>query len=131
MEQREAGCNCGRVRLAVAGPPKRVGLCHCRTCRRETGGPFMWFGVWDRARVTVQGATRSWVATTDHRHFCPDCGSSLFAVRDNDAEIELRLGALDDAPSNLAPGYEAWVPRREHWLHALPGAPQHERNRPG
>ncbi len=108
----------------------RVGLCHCLTCRKETGAPFMAFAVWDRGQVTVTGETGSWMAATDHRHFCPACGSALFGTHNADNEVEVRLGALDEAPSDLLPGYELWTPRREHWLRPVAGAAQHLSNRP-
>ena len=127
---RRGGCNCGKVRIEVRGEPVRAGLCHCLTCRKETGGPFMAFAVWDASRVSVTGETRSWTATTDHRHFCPACGSSLFGTNDKDGEVEVRLGALDEAPSGLTPEYELWTPRREHWHQPISGAAQHTGNRP-
>jgi hypothetical protein len=128
---RQGGCNCGQVRLEMRDEPIRVGLCHCLTCRKETGGPFMAFAVWRRHQVTVSGETRSWIALTDHRHFCPHCGSALFGAIDANDEIEVRLGCLDDAPSNLLPQYELWVSRREIWQHAVQGVMQHAGNRPG
>ena len=123
------GCNCGAVRIELDGEPSRVGLCHCQTCRRETGSAFMAFADWDRSKVTVTGETRSWAASTDHRHFCPSCGSSLFAVS-GDVEVEVRLGCLDAAPSGLTPSYELWVGRREAWQHPVTDAAQHRGNRP-
>ena len=52
---RRGGCNCGKVRIEVRGEPLRAGLCHCLTCRKETGGAFMAFAVWDRSRVSFTG----------------------------------------------------------------------------
>lgn len=127
---RIGSCNCGQVRVEVRGEPVRAGLCHCLTCRKETGGPFMAFAIWDKGQVTVTGDTASWTATTDHRHFCPACGSALFGTHDADNEVEVRLGVLDDAPSDLTPDYELWVPRREHWLSPVAGAKQYSGNRP-
>ena len=123
------GCNCGKVRLEIRGNPLRVGLCHCLTCRKETGSPFMAFAVWNLDRVSVLGETGSWQAKTDARHFCPACGSALFATDDASREIEVRLGTLDEAPSSLVPSYELWVHRREHWLLPIAGAQQHPGNR--
>ena len=127
---RRGGCNCGKVRIELRGEPLRTGLCHCLTCRKETGGPFMAFAVWDASRVSVRGETRNWTATTDRRHFCPACGSSLFGTHDTDSEVEVRLGTLDDAPLGLVPDYELWTPRREHWQQPVAGAAQHGGNRP-
>lgn len=128
--KRRGGCNCGKVRVELRGEPARVGLCHCLTCRKETGGPFMAYAVWDRSQVSVAGETANWTASTDRRHFCPACGSSLFATREGDGEVEVRLGSLDDAPSGLAPDHELWTPRRERWLEPVTGAAQHPGNRP-
>lgn len=126
---RRGGCNCGKVRIEVRGEPIRAGLCHCLTCRKETGGPFMAFAVWDRGQISVTGDTRVWTATTDHRHFCPSCGSALFGTYDKDSEVEVRLGTFDEAPSTVAPGYELWTPRRERWLAPVVGAVQYQSNR--
>ena len=53
----------------------------------------------------------------------------LFGVSDGTGEIEIRLGAFDDVPTDLAPTYELWVPRRERWLSALQDAEQFTGNR--
>jgi hypothetical protein len=127
---REGGCNCGAVRIEIRGEPLRVGVCHCLSCRKETGSSFLTFGVWKQPNVTIRGETKAWIATTEHRHFCPVCGSHLFASHDFDDEIDVKLGVLDDAPSDLVPSYELWIPRREHWLKPVAGTAQHERNRP-
>lgn len=129
-DTRSGGCNCGAVRLEMRGEPLRVGVCYCLTCRKETGSPFMAFAVWRREQVSISGATQSWIATTDHRHFCSACGSTLFGTHDDDDEVEVRLGALDAAPSGLMPSYELWVHRREPWLRPVEGAGQHSGNRP-
>lgn len=122
------GCNCGAVRITLEGEPSRVGVCHCQTCRRETGSAFMAFAAWNQNQLTVTGETRSWAADVEHRHFCPVCGSALFSVS---SDVEVRLGCLDAAPSGLAPTYELWVGRREAWQHPVTDAAQHQGNRPG
>lgn len=126
---RHGRCNCGAVQLEVRGVPEEVGLCHCLTCRRETGSAFMGYLVVREANLSVIGRTASWTETTDHRHFCPTCGTALFATSDGTDLVEVRLGCLDDAPCGLTPTFELWTDRREPWLQAVPGATQHERDR--
>jgi hypothetical protein len=121
---RTASCNCGAIRIKARGEPVRVGLCHCTTCRKESGAPFTANAIWRADRVTVEGDTASWKDATDARHFCPSCGSALFGVSDGTGEIEIRLGAFDQAPTDLAPTYELWSVRRERWLPVLPDAEQ-------
>jgi hypothetical protein len=84
---------------------------------------FTAFGVWPRSAFNSSGAVSTW----EGRSFCPECGSRLFALRDEEAEI--KLGTLEDAPTGLTPEYELWVWRRERWLNPLPGAEQHQRDR--
>jgi hypothetical protein len=126
---RTASCNCGVIRIEARGEPVRVGLCHCTTCRKESGAPFTTNAIWRANSVTVEGETASWKDATDARHFCPSCGSALFGVADGTGEIEIRLGAFDRAPTDLTPTYELWSVRREPWMPALPDAEQFGGNR--
>ena len=122
MEQFTGGCLCGAVRLVAAGRPYRVGICHCMDCRKHHGALFFAAAIFPEAAVTVQGETWAYGA----RHFCPRCGSSVFA-RSGD-EVEVHLGTLD-APDQLTPTYENWTIRREAWLPEFPLARHYPRNR--
>ncbi|MFG5380691.1 GFA family protein [Yoonia sp. R2-816] len=122
MERYTGGCLCGRVRFAASGAPYRVGVCHCIDCRKHHGALFYAAAVFPQDAVTVEGETRSYAG----RHFCPVCGSSVFARTDD--EVELHLGSLD-APDQFRPTYECWVIRREGWLPPFSTARGYRRNR--
>ena len=122
MDQFTGGCLCGAVRFVARGQPYRVDLCHCLDCRKHHGALFSASAVFPEGAVTVEGETRNYAG----RHFCPRCGSSVFA-RTGD-EIEAHLGALD-APDQLTPTYEGWTIRREAWLPPFPLTKRYERNR--
>lgn len=122
MERFTGGCLCGDVRLVAEGRPSRVGICHCLDCRKHHGAMFYAAAIFPLAAVTIEGETRDYRG----RHFCPRCGSSVFA-RSGD-EIEIHLGTLD-APDRLAPSYESWTIRREAWLPPFPVARRYERDR--
>ena len=134
MERHGGGCLCGAVRLVAAGRPYRVGICHCLDCRKHHGAPFHASAIFPAEAVTIEGETRSYeggtsaAGTPSARHFCPRCGSSVFA-RSGD-EIEVYLGALD-APDQFAPTYELWTIRREAWLPEFPVARRYARDREG
>ena len=113
MSQFTGGCLCGEVRIVASGQPRRVGLCHCLDCRKHHGALFFAAAIFPTDAVTVKGDTREFRG----RHFCPRCGSSVFARWDE--ETEVHLGSLD-APDQLAPTYECWTVRRESWLPAFP-----------
>jgi hypothetical protein len=125
---RSARCNCGAVRIKARDVPVRLAICHCTICRREGGGAFAVISVWRAADVTIEGATASWTAKTDARHFCPVCGSTMFSIAPGSGEIELRLGAFEPVPTDLVPTHENWIGNRETWLPVLAGE-QHQGNR--
>jgi hypothetical protein len=112
MDRFTGGCLCGKVRIEALGRPYRVGLCHCLDCRKHHGALFNACAVFPQEAVKIEGETRDYAG----RHFCPRCGSSVFA-RSAD-EVEVHLGALD-APDQLVPTYESWTVRREAWLPAF------------
>jgi hypothetical protein len=125
MQMRTVSCNCGNVRLQMQGNPIRIGICHCQICRRQTGSCFNFFAVWTAEHVAIFGKTKSWKHTTDHRHFCGTCGSSVFGIVDGSHEVEIAVGAFDEAPSDLSPSYELWIGRREGWLQPIDGTEQY------
>jgi hypothetical protein len=122
MDDLTGGCRCGTVRLTASEEPYRVGICHCEDCRRQHGAPFHASAIFPEAAVTVVGETHAYLG----RHFCPHCGSPVFA-RSGD-EIEISLGCLDD-PEQVLPTYELWTIRRQSWLPAFAGMRSYERDR--
>jgi hypothetical protein len=122
MQRIEGGCLCASVRIVATGAPRRVGLCHCLDCRKHHGALFYAAAIFAADAVTITGETRDYAG----RHFCPLCGSSVFA-RTGD-EIELHLGALD-APDQFVPDYECWTSRREAWLPPFPVKARFARDR--
>ena len=116
------GCLCGRVRFVVSGRPYRVGLCHCLDCRKHHGALFHASAIFPRQAVAIAGETSAYAG----RHFCPTCGSSVFALGGGD--IEVSLGAFG-TPDQFAPSYELWTVRREGWLPPFPLARRYERDR--
>lgn len=121
--RRTGGCLCGGVTFSVTGEPLRVGLCHCKDCRKAGGSVFSAFAVWPRQAFEMTGMVSSYGT----RSFCPTCGGRIAWVDDKEAEV--MIGSLDIAPSDLAPQYELWIGRRETWLHALPGTRQFSHDR--
>ncbi|HEY7806508.1 MAG TPA: GFA family protein [Croceibacterium sp.] len=124
MDRVSGGCLCGDVRIEAAGRPYRVGLCHCLDCRKHHGALIYAAAIFPEDAVTIEGETREYSG----RHFCPRCGSSVFARHDD--EVEVHLGTLD-APDQFMPTYESWIVRRAAWLPPLPLARSYQRDREG
>ncbi len=121
-ESVSGGCLCGRLRLAAAGEPYRVGLCHCFDCRKFHGALFHASAIFPKDSVTISGEYGDYRG----RCFCPRCGSSVFSLSGD--EVEVNLGALDETDRFL-PTYENWGVRRESWLPPFPLARHYEQDR--
>uniref|UniRef100_UPI0030ED84E8 GFA family protein n=1 Tax=Yoonia sp. GPGPB17 TaxID=3026147 RepID=UPI0030ED84E8 len=68
-------------------------------CRKHHSAVFFAAAIVDSTNVTVTGETHHHKG----RHFCPNCGSSVFAKSED--EIELHLGTLA-ASNQFVPAYE-------------------------
>jgi uncharacterized protein YidB (DUF937 family) len=109
--------------LPPAGATTQGRHMHCLDCRKVSGSFFSAFAIWPRTSFVSTGE----FATHAGRSFCKDCGGRVFSV--TDAEAEIMLGSLDQAPGELIPEYELWVGRREEWMHELPWAVQFQHDR--
>lgn len=70
-------CLCGFIEV-VSESETDVGLCHCSTCRRWSGGPM--FAVHCGSNVELKGGVPSTYQSSGwaQRGFCPKCGTHLF-----------------------------------------------------
>jgi len=85
----EVQCFCGKVALAVTGPPSLGrSFCHCSICRRLSGSPFSANGLWPAAAVSpvrgwdeATGVAVQVLATSKHvsRVRCGSCGGPVKA----------------------------------------------------
>lgn len=72
-------CLCGAVHVAVENMNHNVGACHCNTCRKWCGGPYM--AVDCGTKVSFQGKDKIVVFNSSdwaERGFCGNCGTHLF-----------------------------------------------------
>ncbi|PLX43053.1 MAG: aldehyde-activating protein [Hyphomicrobiales bacterium] len=122
MDEFKGGCLCGQLRITAKGSPYRVGMCHCLDCRKHHGALFHASAIFPSDAVTITGESRAYKG----RHFCPDCGSTVFGRSED--EVEINLGILD-APDQLMPTYESWTIRREAWLPPFPLKHHYSRDR--
>ncbi len=125
VEVRASGqCLCGNVRYEVRGPLRPVIECHCRTCRRFTGG------LWNataarRADVTIhEGGTLKWYRSSPavRRGFCGNCGSSLFWSRDDRPYLGITAGTLNE-PTGLKLAARIFTAETADYYHFSPDIP--------
>jgi hypothetical protein len=125
MTSMMGGCQCGRVRYVADIDSDDAYLCHCKMCRRATGGASVAFVNVPVGRVRWESAPQ-WYRSSPiaHRPFCSACGTPLgFAFIEGGGNIDLTLGSFDD-PSRFVPTHnfasESILPAWQDSAH-LPG----------
>jgi hypothetical protein len=103
-----------------------VGICHCDSCRRATGGALAAAAGFARSRVKLEGATLAKYCSSAGvlRGFCRACGTSLSYENERwPDDIHLFAGAFD-APERLQPQFHIFAADRLPWLHLADGLPR-------
>jgi len=110
------GCLCGATRFRIDNPPPNSFICHCRTCRRATGGmhvgwvtakteQFHFEGAPPKAYISSQGVQRT---------FCEYCGTALTWQKEGNSEIDVTLASFH-CSEDFPPSDELWTTHRPAW----------------
>jgi hypothetical protein len=92
------GCQCGAVRYAFYVPLENAHVCHCRMCRRATGGVFAALAGAAPENFAWTRGTPAFFASSSlaKRGFCEKCGTPLsFKYDTANARIYTTIGSLD------------------------------------
>lgn len=93
------GCLCGAVRFAARGFASPLTACHCLTCQRWGGGPYLSVSVEPDAVAWTGGPVSTYASSEwAERGFCPACGTHLFFRLTPSGAYDLPLGLFDADP---------------------------------
>jgi hypothetical protein len=121
-----AQCACGAITFAFDKDPEFIALCHCRDCKKASGGEAAtFFAVPEQDFTLLSGIPRKHHYIADSgkgldRNFCGDCGARLFTsnLESFPGLVFVTLGSLD-RPELIAPKLEMFTKRRLPWAAAL------------
>jgi hypothetical protein len=132
-----ATCDCGAVALHAQGQPISMFQCSCLNCQKASGSGHSSIVLFRRANVSVTGPTKSFVRPADSgasftRHFCPDCGTTVFAVSSRAPDFAI-------VPAGMFAGQNDWyrpnqlifARARAEWDLIEAHMPHHAAYRPG
>lgn len=129
----EGGCHCGAVRYRVEGEPIYHAICHCSDCRRATGAPLVSWALFPNARFQVTQGKAELYASSENarRHYCGDCGTSLFYTNETvfPDMTDIQSATLD-IPDAIALGIHVQTAERIGWMEKAHELPQFERYPP-
>jgi hypothetical protein len=121
MPEITGGCLCGKVRFVANAEPAFVGVCHCRSCQRNSGSAFAVVMGFPSAAVSIQGELKTYTDTADSgkhlfRRFCPECGSSISSEAEvMPGMIMLKAGSMDDS-SVVKPVMQIYCDSAQPWV---------------
>jgi hypothetical protein len=112
---------CGAVRYRVSGEAVTTTLCHCRSCRRASGGTNVAWAVFDW--LATEPIAYSSSPGIEWLH-CGACGSLVGYRRASRPEhMDVTTGTLDH-PERFPPAVEIWLEHRIGWETLDPDLPK-------
>ena len=128
MKTLTGSCLCGKVHVEMPDQFKAMGNCHCSECRKFSGAAYASVGIIDSEQFRITAGEEyvsyySKSAETDAA-FCRNCGSSLFTRKRTAKTHNVRLGILDEVPSQRAT-FHIFVGSKAPWHDILDELPQH------
>ena len=120
-------CLCGRIEYEVRNP-EGMGVCHCTRCQRWTGSSLSGVIV-DRNNFQVttgQDLVKRYESELAPRHFCSNCGSSLYD--DLGEKYFVAAGLMREL--DLQPSFHLQVAYKAAWETIGDNAPQYAENPP-
>jgi hypothetical protein len=135
VKSADGGCLCGAIRYRVSGDPVATTLCHCRSCRRASGGTNVAWTVFNRSDFRwLSGYPRAYSSSPGLEWlYCRDCGSLVGYRRSSRPEhMDITTGTLDE-PALFPPAVEIWLEHKIGWETLdpkLPKRPQSSLNAP-
>ena len=110
-------CLCGKVAYEIEGKVGDIVHCHCVTCRKAHGSAFSSVAAVRDDDFTLSGREhlKSFESSKGKRRFfCSNCGTQVYAKRENTQHVILRLGSLDDDPGARETKH-IWLSQKASW----------------
>ncbi|UYY58762.1 GFA family protein [Sphingomonas sp. S2-65] len=116
-EQVTGGCQCGRIRYRATIEDDEAYLCHCKMCKKATGGISIAFKNLRKADVAWEREPDRYASSPiAERGFCSACGTPLTFEFPDSETMDLTIGSFD-APDRFVPKHHYAVESMQgQWL---------------
>lgn len=119
MKYLTGSCLCGKINIQVPDKFDFVGYCHCSECRKWSGSAFATGGLVDSQdfEITSGESFVSHYRKSEETElgFCSGCGASIFSKKLKRGKYIVRLGILDDPPTQR-PNVHIFVESKAPWF---------------
>lgn len=126
----EGGCLCAAIRYRVSGEAVAATLCHCRSCRRASGGTNVAWAVFDKSGFEWIGDEPVAYSSSPGIEWlhCAKCGSLVGYTRSSRPNhVDITTGTLDQ-PERYPPTVEIWLEQRISWETLDPHLPKRQQS---
>lgn len=123
----KGSCLCRKVTYEISGEVGDIVHCHCITCRKAHGAAFSSVASvpLESFQLTGKNKLSSFESSPGKvRHFCANCGTQIYAIREGACHIILRLGSLDDEILSKEVSH-IWVSQKANWFKINNELPEH------
>lgn len=108
----EGACLCGATKVSASPMEDNIGACHCYTCRKWGGGPFL--SVHCNSEVSFSDTDAITVFASSEwaeRGFCASCGSHLFYRLLSSGDYFIPAG-LFDSVGDIAFDHQVFIDQK-------------------
>jgi len=123
----KGSCLCRKVTYEISGEVGDIVHCHCITCRKAHGAAFSSVASVQLTNFQLTGEEKlsSFESSSGKvRHFCANCGTQIYAIREGASHIILRLGSLDDEINSKEISH-IWTSQKASWYNINNALPEH------
>lgn len=127
-KKRSGRCRCGEVHYKVIGEINDSFFCHCESCRRNSGAPFVaWGKVHVDAFQLMKGKLVQFKSSPGVvRGFCGTCGTGItYQHAESYPDLDFLLATLD-SPEDFPPTFHIRVMEKLSWIHINDELPQYQ-----
>lgn len=111
-------CFCGSVQFELKQGPTFACHCHCQSCQRASGAPFVTWATFpaDALRIREGALAEHHSSPGVTRGHCGKCGSSIsYTHADRPGDVDITAACFDDA-SFIAPQAHIWLEDKLSWV---------------
>jgi len=116
-------CLCGSIKYAITEEIKSAVNCHCKTCKKITGGAFETVAVVGEKSIEITAGQELLKAFRIHENadkiFCSNCGTPIYNQVDKYPGFRMvHVGSLDQ-PSLVAPARNIFCESMLPWVKGI------------
>ena len=114
MSDFTGSCHCGEITYTFNGEPLRQVNCHCKNCRKTSGGPYLANIFVSEDNLLIKGSPKVYQHLADSgnqmsKKFCGNCGAQMFSLGSGRPGIVIIRGGTIDNLEIIQPTLNIFV----------------------